>query len=142
MFRNLPARLFAAALLLPLIAFATATDGHWLRCRITGAMVVEASDVCCCGAEAAAPATPPATTVSEADCCDRVESHVSPTVAEPTVVRTAAPDAASFALALVDGLDVSIELVSAPPLARGPARTSLGPPTTRLRLIAKSTLLI
>jgi hypothetical protein len=137
MFRRLRTRLFAAALLLPLIAFATATGGHWLRCRVTGAMV----EACCCGDEAEAAATPEATTttVSESDCCDRVERQIAPSFAELTATETGAPDAAASALPFED---VSIDLVSAQPQTRATARSSLGPPTSRLRLIAKSTLLI
>jgi hypothetical protein len=140
MFRNLLQRLFlqrlfAAALLLPLVAFATATGGHWLRCSVTGAVV----DACCCGGDADGAATTPTTTISERDCCDRVDSHVSPSVAELTAAETAAPDAASAALPLEAA---SIQLVSAPAQPRVAARSSLGPPTARLRLLAKSSLLI
>jgi hypothetical protein len=124
----------AAALLLPLIALATATSGYAMRCRVTGAVF----DACCCGDDAAA-TTPPATTVSEADCCDRVERHVAPTVAELTAPAPAAPDAARIALPFEAA---SLELVSAPARARLATPSGLGPPTSRLRLIAKSTLLI
>jgi hypothetical protein len=134
MSRRLSARLAAAALLLPLLAFATATSGHWLRCRVTGVVV----DACCCGDEAET-STPTTTTVSEADCCDRVEHQVSPTVAELTAAETAAPDATAHALPF-DG--VALEPVAAPARPRATARSSLGPPTSRLLLIAKSTLLI
>jgi hypothetical protein len=135
MSRRLSARLAAAALLLPLVAFATATSGHWLRCRVTGAVV----DACCCGDEAEA-ATPVTTTVSEGDCCDRVEHQVSPSVAELTAAETAAPDATAHAIPPFEG--VVQGPVSAPPQPRAMARSSLGPPTSRLLLIAKSTLLI
>jgi hypothetical protein len=138
MFRSLRTRLFAAALLLPLVAFATATGGYWLRCRVTGA----ALGSCCCGEEDRASATPPTTTVSEADCCDRVERHVAPNVAELTGAETAAPPAPVGVVLFHDPSEGSGGLVSAPALARLRARPSLGPPTARLRLVAKSTLLI
>jgi hypothetical protein len=137
MFRNLRTRLFAAALLLPLIAFATATGGYWLRCRVTGAVV----DACCCGDEAQASQAAPNATVSEADCCDRVDSQIAPTVAELTAPETGLP-AATLSVLPAQGGDASIDLVSPPAQARATARSSLGPPTSRLLLIAKSTLLI
>jgi hypothetical protein len=135
MFRSLRTKLFAAALLLPLIAFSTATGGHWLRCRVTGAVL----QACCCGDEAQPAATPPTATVSQADCCDRIEHRVSPSVAELTVAERAAHDAAGLTPSVEQ---VSIELISAPPRRRVEVHSSLGPPTGRLRLIAKSTLLI
>jgi hypothetical protein len=138
MFRHLRTRLFAAALLVPLIAFATATGGHWLRCRITGAIVSD----CCCdaqGGDAAATSAPTSSTVSEADCCDHVARSVSPTVAE---LRGEA-DHAPIADATVSALEgSSIEIVGAPPAVRAVARSSLAPPTARQRLVAKRTLLI
>ena len=135
MFRSLRTRLLAAALLLLLVAFATATGGYWLRCRVTGA----ALGSCCCGEEDRASATPPTTSVSSADCCDRVERHVAPSVGELTVAQTAGPEASVGVLPLESA---SFDLVSAPAQTRVTTRDSLGPPTTRLRLIAKSTLLI
>jgi hypothetical protein len=133
MIRSLRTRLLAAALLLPLVALATATSGHWLRCSVTGVEMA----ACCCDGQDATTQAPPTTTVSQGDCCDRVERNVAPTVAELTLAETGAPPAAIVALPR-EG--TSNELVSAPTPVR--ARTSLGPPTSRLRLIAKSTLLI
>jgi hypothetical protein len=135
MFRSLRTRLFAAALLLPLLAFATATGGSWLRCRVTG----EALSACCCAGDAQDAATTPTTSVSSADCCDRLERHVAPSVGELTVAQTGAPEG-SVGVLPVEG--ASVALVSAPTQTRVTVRVSLGPPTTRLRLIAKSTLLI
>jgi len=135
MFRSLRTKLFAAALLLPLIAFSTVTGGHWLRCRVTGAVL----QACCCGDETQPAATTPTATVSQADCCDRIEHRVAPTVAELTVAESAARDAAG----LTPSVDqVSIDLIAAPTQLHVELRSSLGPPTGRLRLIAKSTLLI
>jgi hypothetical protein len=135
MLPRLRTRLFAATLLLPLLAFATATGGSWLRCRVTG----EALSACCCADEAQDAATTPTTSVSSADCCDRVERHVAPNIGEVTVAQTAAPEVSVGVLPVEV---TSIELASAPTQTRVTAQTSLGPPTARLRLIAKSTLLI
>jgi hypothetical protein len=136
MFRSLKARLFAVSLVLPLLAFATATGGYWLRCRVTGAML----DACCCGAEEQASSdAPTSTTVSQADCCDRVERHVTPSVAEVTAAETGTPCVTVGVIALESS---PIDLLSAPAQIRVTVRSSLGPPTARLRLIAKSTLLI
>jgi hypothetical protein len=128
-------RLFAAALLLPLIAFATATSAFELRCRITGAVL----DDCCCGDADQSRPPPATTTISQADCCDRLERHVAPSFAELTAPETATPVRAVFPLPFEAA---SIDLVSARASVRATARSSLGPPTARLRLIAKSTLLI
>jgi hypothetical protein len=126
-------RLYAAALLLPLVAFATATGGTWLRCRLTGAALPE----CCCDDGEARPA-PAAPTISEADCCDRVVRAVSPAAAELSSDAQPAREAPVAVLAL--------EQASAATSARGAVRpvprASLAPPRLRDRLIAKSTLLI
>ncbi len=137
MSRHVRMRLFAAALLLPLVAFATATGGSWLRCRLTGAVL----DDCCCAGEAAEaqPSKAPApATVSEADCCDRVIRSVAPTVAE-LAAPTAAPHVSVLALSLEGP---AAEVAVTPVGVRAVARSSLPPPTARLRLLTKSTLLI
>jgi hypothetical protein len=128
---TLRARLFAAALLLPLLAFVTATGGYFQRCKLTGAVV----DACCCGDEDQG-STPPGTTVSQADCCERVERRVASSVAE-----LRAPDPAAAEVALV-ALPAASASIAKPAPVRVTARGSLGPPTSRLRLLAKSTLLI
>ena len=141
---SLRTRIFAAVLLFPLVALATATSGVGLRCRITGQ--VQGIDACCCdgaedgadddAAKAAAPAT-----MSEADCCDRVVREVTPTTAELSAPERLLPDDATPLTALA--LDVpTIAAASAPMRARADLRASVGPPTVRLRLLAKSTFLI
>lgn len=136
MLRSLSRRLAAAALLLPLLALAIATDGMWLRCRMTGE--IQSSACCCPGdAEAAAPQTP---TISEAACCDRLERHVVPTVAElrsTAAVAQAAADASCIAVEVT-----TLEPVATPAPARRAERSSAGPSTARLRLLAKHSLLI
>ena len=138
MSRSLFTRLFAAALLLPLVALATATSGFALRCRITG-MVFNA---CCCGedggelvkAEAVA-------TVSPGDCCDRVVRDVTPALAELTAKSRALsdPPAPVIVAALACA---SVDLVSSPLISRGEFRAGIAPPTVRSRLVAKSAFLI
>ena len=138
MFGHLRTRLFAAALLLPLVAFATATGGSWLRCRLTGAVL----DNCCCSGDEAAAKTPATATVSEADCCDRVIRSVAPAVAE-LQATTAAPDVfpdLSVGMLALEG--PATDDVVAQGRVHAVARGSLAPPTARLRLLTKSTLLI
>jgi hypothetical protein len=132
---SLRTRLFAAVLLLPLIALATATSGAGLRCRITG----EVSSACCCdGGEGAAEKAAPVATVSEADCCDRVVRDVTTAPAElgtPSVLPDQTTPVAHVAAAAADG----------PPSAfssRSETRSRTGPPTVRLRLVSKSSFLI
>jgi hypothetical protein len=135
---SLRTRLFAAALLVPLIALATATSGVGLRCRITGEML---SACCCDGADGAAAKTPPIATVSEADCCDRVVRDVTTAPAELSATPNALPDHET-PLALV-AFQVQIEAPSPSVfLSRSETRASIGPPTVRLRLVSKSSFLI
>jgi hypothetical protein len=136
MYRRLQTRLFAAALLLPLVALATATSGFGLRCRITGAVL----DTCCCGDGESAKAQP-VSTVSEADCCDRVVRNVSPAPAELTVAPSALPKpAAPTIFVAFAGPKLDHDPAALSP--RSDARPSIGPPTVLLRLVAKSTFLI
>jgi hypothetical protein len=129
-------RLYAAALLLPLVALASATGGQWLRCRVTGAVI----EACCCDeGDAAAPqAGPTVATVSEADCCDRVIREVTPPLAELGAQPTTAPRPALAVVPLAGG---ALAVGEAPPV-RVETRRSLAPPTAQQRLITKSTLLI
>ncbi len=136
MFRHLRTRLLAAALLLQLVALATATGGSWLRCRLTGAVL----DDCCCGGDGAASPAPATATVSEADCCDRVIRSVAPAVGELTPTTTAARDAGTDLMVAVER--PATDVVVADARVRAVARGSLAPPTARLRLLTKSTFLI
>jgi hypothetical protein len=131
-------RLFAAALLLPLVALATATSGVGLRCRITGVVF----NVCCCGedggelvkAEAVA-------TVSPGDCCDRVVRDVTPAFAELTAKSRPLSDPP--APVIIDALQRSSgDVVSSPLTSRTESRAGIAPPTVRFRLVAKSSFLI
>jgi hypothetical protein len=135
---SLRTRIFAAVLLVPLVALATATSGVGLRCRITGQVI----DACCCdgAGDDAVKADAPAT-VSEADCCDRVVREVTPTTAEVSAPQRLLPEHAWLLPTLA--LDVStISTESSPVRTRSEARASIGPPTVRLRLLSKSTFLI
>jgi hypothetical protein len=133
---SLRARLLAATLLLPLLALATVTSAAGLRCRITGAVL----SACCCdrASEPVAKAAPGAT-VSEADCCDRLVRDVTTVPAEVSPAPSALPDEAT-PVAFVAFEPSALELVSSAPSSR--LRTSLAPPTVRLRLVAKSSFLI
>ena len=137
MLRSLQTRLFAAVLLLPLVALATATSGIGLRCRITG----EVLDACCCGHAAEDSANARPTTVSAAGCCDRVVRDVTATAAEASAPLQLLPEPATPMPAFT--ADVSrLVADTAQVRARPESRASLGPPTVRLRLLAKSTFLI
>jgi len=127
-------RLYAAALLLPLVALASATGGQWLRCRVTGAMI----ETCCCADADAAQASPTVATVSEGDCCDRIVREVAPALAELVPATTMAPRIVVGVVSLAGG---AIAVADAPPV-RVEARRILAPPTAQQRLITKSTLLI
>jgi hypothetical protein len=128
---RLRTRLFAAVLLLPLIALATATGGAGLRCRITG----EVSSACCCdgGADASAVAT-----VSAADCCDRVVRDVTTAPAELSAASGLLAHAAPVAFVAVAAHVLTPSVF----LPRSEARSRTGPPTVRLRLVSKSSFLI
>jgi len=133
---GLRTRLFAAVLLLPLIAVATATSGAWLRCRITG----EVSRACCCADDDAAAKAAPVATTSEADCCDRVVRDVT---TAPAVLSTTAalPDQTTpvaYLAVRVAAIDPLPAIVS----ARSEIRSGTRPSTVRLRLITKSSFLI
>jgi hypothetical protein len=136
---SLRTRIFAAVLLLPLVALATATSGVGLRCRITGQ--VQMVDACCCddaGGDAAKADSP--STVAEGDCCDRVVRDVTPTTAELSAPERLLPERATLPTLAVAVSTISAE--SSPIRTRSEARASLGPPTVRLRLLSKSTFLI
>jgi hypothetical protein len=134
MAHGLRTRLLAAVMLVPLLAFATATGGAWLRCRMTGQIL----SACCCGdGEASAP---DADAVSAADCCDRVEQVVTTAPAELSA-PTEHPSVSSTPVTVVVA-DLGASRVPAFVSFRPDSRASVGPPTGRLRLIAKSTFLI
>jgi hypothetical protein len=139
MSRSLFTRLFAAALLLPLVALATATGGFGLRCRITGVVF----SACCCpedGGEAMK--SEAVATVSPGDCCDRVVRDVTPALAELTAKSRAPsdPPASMIVAAVVERS--SGDFVSSSPLSRTESRAGIAPPTVRFRLVAKSSFLI
>jgi hypothetical protein len=140
---HLRTRLFAAVLLLPLVALATATDSVGLRCRVTGVVL----DACCCrnvdGNGQAGPAHPEAT-VFAADCCDRIVREVSEAPAElvapapPLPHRTTPVGLVTF----VDAGALIRQNASSLRSARSAAEGSHVPPSVRLRLVAKSAFLI
>jgi hypothetical protein len=138
MSRSLCTRLFAAVFLLPLVVLATATSDVGLRCRITGAVL----STCCCGdgdGESAKEA--PNATLSQADCCDRVVRDVTPARAELSPAYRALPDQ-TVPVAVVAFDDSPIDHDPSALSPRSAARASLGPPTVRVRLLAKSAFLI
>jgi hypothetical protein len=131
---GLRTRLFAAVLLLPLVALATATGGVGLRCRLTG----EVLSACCCDGDDAKAA--PVTTVSEADCCDRIVRDVTTAPAEVSATPGALPDPAlAVRVAFAEPASAFSSVFS----ARFETRASAGPPpTVRLRLVSKSSFLL
>ncbi|HEY2731417.1 MAG TPA: hypothetical protein VGK52_15850 [Polyangia bacterium] len=136
MIRRSRTRLFAAVLLLPLVAFATATSGFALRCRITGAVL----GACCCdhGETTRADAV---ATVSQADCCDPVIRNVLAAPVELTASPSAVPHQTA-PVAFVASVDSTADHDPSALSPRSEARASIGPLTVRLRLVAKSTFLI
>ncbi|HEX2659240.1 MAG TPA: hypothetical protein VHU40_13245 [Polyangia bacterium] len=131
-------RLFAAVLLLPLLALAMETGGIGLRCRVTGVIL----DACCCGDAADAdPAETVVASVSPASCCDRVTRDVARAPAELSVTgdRLTTPPAA-ITVAKLDSAEVGPGASTRVSCAGTPE--SVGPPTVRLRLVAKSSFLI
>jgi hypothetical protein len=135
---SLRRRLFAAALLLPLIALATATSGVGLRCRITG----ETLSVCCCdGGDGAAAKAAPVAAASEADCCDRVVRDVTTAPAELSTTPSVLPGQTT-PIAYVPVEAPAVALPSFVLLSRSEIRALIGPPTVRLRLVSKSSFLI
>jgi hypothetical protein len=137
MLPGLRTRLFAATLLLPLLALALETGGVGLRCRLTGVVL----DACCCGDAAEDASAEPVASVSAAECCDRVvrDAARAPAELSARVVPLAAPPA-PLLVAVLDASPPS--LVASPIVARADWRGSVGPPTLRSRLIAKSSFLI
>ncbi|HEX3696422.1 MAG TPA: hypothetical protein VH374_13650 [Polyangia bacterium] len=133
---NLRARLLAAALLVPLLALATATSGMGLRCRLTGQVL---SACCCDSGDDVAPTSPPIATVAQADCCDRVVQDASTVPAELSAMPTAPSDQSALVVAFdVTALDRLPSVLA----SRSETSVSTGPPTVRLRLVAKSSFLI
>ena len=134
---SLRTRLWAAVLLLPLIGLATATSGAGLRCRITG----EVLSACCCdGGESPAAKAAPIATVSVADCCDRVVRDVTTAPAElssPSVLPEQTTPVA-YVAADTAAVDPRPSVFS----SHSETRSCTGPPTVRLRLVAKSSFLI
>jgi hypothetical protein len=137
MTRRSRTRLFAAVLLLPLVAFATATSGFALRCRMTGAVL----GACCCGDDGETSQAEAVATVSQASCCDAVIRNVSVAPVELTAPPSAGPDQTAPA-AFVASVDSTADHDPSALSPRSEARASIGPPTVRLRLLAKSTFLI
>jgi hypothetical protein len=135
---SLRSRLFAAALLLPLLALTTATSGVDLRCRITG----EVLSVCCCdGGKGAAAKSAPVASVSEADCCDRVVRDVATAPAELSAASVL-PDQTTPVAHIAFAAAPTIALLPSVLSSRSETRASIGPPTVRLRLVSKSSFLI
>ncbi len=138
---SLRTRLFAAVLLLPLVALAAATGDVGLRCRMTGAVL----GACCCP-DTDGDATPAnaEAKVSQGDCCDRIVREVSEAPAElvapsrPLPSHTTAIAAVNFADAGAIIQQNASSLLS----SRSPTQASHGHPTVRLRLVAKSAFLI
>jgi hypothetical protein len=130
-------RLFAAVLLWPLVALATATSGAGLRCRITG----EVLSACCCdGAENAVTKAAPHATVSAADCCERIVRDVT---TEPAELNTASVlPAQTMPVAYVAFAPAAADLLPSVFSSRSQTRSRVGPPTVRLRLVSKSSFLI
>jgi hypothetical protein len=135
---SLRTRLFAASLLLPLIALATATSGVGLRCRITG----EVLSACCCEpGDSAATKAASVATVSEADCCDRVVRDVTTAPAELSTTTSVLPDQTTpIAYVAVEG--PAVALSSSGFSSRSETRARVGPPTVLLRLVSKSSFLL
>jgi hypothetical protein len=135
-------RLIAAILVLPVVVLASATGGDWLRCRLTGQILTAC---CCLGDDVIASSNSGATvsgaTVSNGDCCDRVEKNATAVAADlRTDTKLVVEQIAVVAAVALSGPAPSFV---APPIVRTDASpTSLGPPTVRLRLLAKSTFLI
>lgn len=137
MFGRLTTRLLAAVMLLPLLALVSATGGFGLRCRITG----EVLSACCCPDGADAAKGEPVATVSEADCCDRLVREVTSTTAEVSSTQRVLPDQPTQLPALALRA-LSVDVVRPERSSPVEDRASLGPPTGRLRLLAKSSFLI
>jgi hypothetical protein len=135
---SLRTRLLAAALLLPLVALSVASGSVGLRCRITGEML----SACCCdrGENDAAKAESVAT-VSQAECCDRVVREVASTPANVSESARALPEPVAL-VTYVAFEAPPAELVPSALSVRSEARASIGPPSVRLRLVAKSAFLI
>jgi hypothetical protein len=130
-------RLLAAALLLPLVALATATGGFGLRCRVTG----EVSSACCCDRGQNEAAKAEGATVSPADCCDRVIREATSTPAEANGPSRALPEQTAPVAYLAFEAPPA-DVVSSALSVRSETRASLGPPSVRLRLVSKSAFLI
>jgi hypothetical protein len=137
MFPTLRTRIFAAALLVPLLALALQTSGVGLRCRLTGVVL----DACCCGEMVEAAEANAVASVSAAQCCDRVvrDAVHAPAELSAKLVPLSAP-----APALIVAIFGSppLGLVASPVVARADFKGGVGPPTVRLRLVAKSSFLI
>jgi hypothetical protein len=131
-------RLFAVALLLPLMALTMATSGVGLRCRITGELL----SACCCDAgDSAATKVAPVATVSEADCCDRIVRDVTTAPAELSTTPSVLPDQTTP----VAYVAVEAPAVDPPPSvfsSRSGSRARVGPATVLLRLVSKGSFLL
>ena len=136
---SLRVRLIAAVLLAPLLVLAVATGGVGLRCRLTGEVLA----ACCChsDSDAAANAESVATVSPAADCCDRLVRSVTAAPATLSVATRALPDHFTR-VAVIAFVDATADVDPSALSPRWETRASIGPPTVRLRLVAKSSFLI
>ncbi|HXI58952.1 MAG TPA: hypothetical protein VNO55_22950 [Polyangia bacterium] len=136
-------RLLAAVLLLPLVALTTATGSVGLRCRVTGVVL----DVCCCpnvdGDGQAATGHADATMFA-ADCCDQIVREISEAPAELVAPAASLPHRTTPVgfVTFADAGAIVRQNVSSLRSSRSAAEASHGPPSVRLRLVAKSAFLI
>jgi len=128
-------RFAAATALLSLLAASTATGAVWLRCRITGVL----QPACCCPAvDGADEAAPQPATAEAADCCDHVVTDVDQPPSELASRAPAVAPALVIAAADIAGLSSITARIVDPAHEQSRA----GPPSTRARLLSKSTFLI
>jgi hypothetical protein len=99
------------------------------------------SACCCDGGETAAAKAAPVATVSEADCCDRVERVVTTAPAEPSSAHQVLPDQTT-PVAYVAVEASAVDPLSSVFSSRSEIRARVGPPTVLLRLVSKSSFLL
>jgi hypothetical protein len=121
--------------MLPLLALAMATSAVGLRCRMTG----EVLSSCCCGPGDEPQAESP-TSVSQAGCCDRLVREVTAAPAEVSTTARVLPERTAPVALVAPSL--VLDVVPSVLAVRSEARASIGPPSVRLRLVAKSAFLI
>jgi len=138
MFRSLRTRLFAAVLVLPLVALATTTSGVSFRCRITGVIL----PACCCAeGDAESAKAEFVATISSPGCCDLVFRNLTPAPAELSAKSQAlSAQPTLVAIRAIEG--TAEDPVSSSFASRAQAKDRIGPPTVRLRLVTKSAFLI